>query len=111
MCYDFLIYNIFLSYFNFISIATIDLYIVNIQMQCITEYASHKILQSILKYLLKIAVICIHCTQGLSFEDQTFHTYSSEFLIQRDLLVMFSLHDVAFWWYSTCSVCTTAKCS
>ena len=24
---------------------------------------------------------------------------------------MFSLHDVAFWWYSTFSVCTTAKCS
>jgi hypothetical protein len=43
-------------------------------MQCITEYASHKILQSILKYLLKIVMICIHCMQGLSFEDQTFHT-------------------------------------
>ena len=68
-------------------------------MQCITEYASHKILQSILKYLLKIAVICIHCTQDLrsNTKHSILYTYSSEFLIQRDLLVMFSLHDVAFW--------------
>lgn len=43
-------------------------------MQCIKEYASHKIVHSILVYLLKIVAVCIHCTQGLSFEDQTFHT-------------------------------------
>lgn len=82
-------------------------------MQCIREYASHKILQSILKYLLKIVVICIHCTQGLNFEDQTFRTLyilirifntarliSYVFITWCGVLVvfiMFSVYDCEVW--------------
>jgi hypothetical protein len=52
------------------------MHVVNIQIQCIKEYASHKILQSILKYLLQIVAVCIRCSQGLSFEDQAYNTFS-----------------------------------